>query len=330
MRKTYRIYSLLIDSAFELLGHNESVATSAPDYKILQSSEAIPYPDETSESALRKPWSVASPALYYLDIDDICTFLVRPEGTISIYMYPESSPEHMLPFLYDTIFSVALAYKDIFTLKASAVQRKSDGQAQLFCAMNNGGKSTLSTVLMHNGYKFISDDRVLLRWDNNQERYLAQCIDPKVELWRTVSRDFMKGPAAKQKLLSHSHVVRPGLLKNYFHVSEEVQLREAIPVSDCFLITLMNDDEPTSATEVSGLAKVRTMLRHVHKHDLIAHLGKSQQEYAFLSKLCQQLNMLAINRAENAPFIDFVHLVVEKMGTDMSAVEKARDERTVE
>lgn len=317
--RLYKIYTLTFVSPFELLGQTQMLNPSSQvDYKINQVTEPISYPMPDIADAYYKPWSVASPSFYYLDLESIATYRVDASGYIDIYIYPESNYLHMLPFLYDTILSVALAYRDIFTMKASAVLRKSDGFAQLFCAQNNGGKSTLSTVLLHNGYKFISDDRVLLEWDEKEQRYLTSCLAPKVEIWNNVSAEFLRGPHKLKGYLQHSHSVRPQLPKDYFYLSEEVVAKGRSPITSAFLITLLNDDEKTSYKTVEGLSKVQTLLAHIYHHHIIDYLGKSKQTYQFLSRLCQQLDMLSINRAQNAPFVEFVHLVVERMGTDMS------------
>lgn len=316
----YKIYTLIFGSDFDLLGQEEILSVDSIDYHISRTKEPIPYPQAGIKDANYKPHSVACPDFYFLDVKGIVQFLVKPDGLISIYIYPTSEDHDMLPFLYDTILSVALSYKNIFTLKASAVVRKSDGKAQLFCAGNNTGKSTLSTVLLHNGYKFLSDDRVMLEWDDKAGTYTVSCHAPKVELWKNVSRDFILGPYKNAGLIELSHPVRKELKKDYFTVSPSILALENVVCQNAFLITLLAESEPTSYQEVTGLKKVKILMKHLYHHHILEYLGKRKEVYQFLSRLCPQLEMLLINRAENAPFIEFVHLVVEKMGTDMGSL----------
>lgn len=323
--KYYNLYTLHLASDITLLGYEEAANLTDIDYQIKLVEQIVP-PELDLPNTQYKPWSVANSDFYYLTIEGICTFLVTASGTINIAIDPAATEADALPFFHDTILSAALIYKNIFTLKASAVQRKATEAANLFCASNGGGKSALATVLAHNNYTFIDDNRVLLTWDETAGHFTIKNYHPKVELWNDVGQSFTKNKDGSQPILKASHPVRPGLLKFFFKINKP-PVKTAIKVSNCFLITLMNDDEPTSFAPIKGVQKARTLLHHIHQYQLIKPLGKYKECFSFATKLIQQMDMLAINRAENAPFVDFVHLIVREMGTDMSSAETEITER---
>ena len=167
---------------------------------------------------------------YVAHFPGICSFLILPDA-MRIEFLPEAgigkaATAHMI---LDHAIPRLLALKPGYVvLHASAIAL--EGSVVALLGVSGQGKSTLAAWLASQGHPALTDDCLVLRWDEEEKEWLAQPSYESVRLWPDSADALQIDKAGMKPFAEYSPKMRTG---------KEAQLcfaTEGAPLRGCFVL----------------------------------------------------------------------------------------------
>ena len=187
----YDAFGLRLDSEFELPELEQSRSLAAADWRVAAGSAAKALSDELLLGTDFVYGSVRvcayrSPSAMRLVFDDTGTFEIRRhDRTITWYRGPNATDETMRADLLGRVIAFAAHGDGDVALHASAVCI--DGRAVALLGSRGAGKSTLAFALVKQGARLLTDDTLIVRFDDQGEPWAAPGLQ-RVRLWEDSAR----------------------------------------------------------------------------------------------------------------------------------------------
>ena len=282
----YNIYSLSIASEFELKGF--SVLEDKPtllDFTISLGETKRPSDNLPNTQYITS--SICNPQVFYLDVPIICTFLMEAAGIIKVQLKKGKATRDCLPFLYDTVISVALMYRDKFSLRASAVVGAKG--VNVFCGGYGIGKSTIAMILYHNGFPFVEDNRCIFSWNEKNECYTATNFYPNIYLWQDIGKN-----TDKTKLIP-SWMPREDIFKMQYTLLKNNIAKENYKINKIYLLQIHSELE-IKEIPIKGLIKTKLIKDYIYCAQFVDILNKSDALFDFLAGLASQADVAILKK----------------------------------
>jgi len=301
----YNLYTLNIASEFELKGFPAlSEKPQEIDYEV--SEGIVQKPPSDLPNTQYRTSSICNPEIFYLDVPVICNFYMEASGTIKVQLKKNKITRDCLPFLYDTVLSVALMYQNKFSLRASAVVGVHG--VNVFCGGYGIGKSTIATILYHNGFPFIEDNRCIFSWNEKHECYTATNLYPNVHLWQDIGRS-----TDKTKLVP-SWTPRENIFKRQYSLLQKNIAHKNYKVHKIYLLQAQGDLEITEVP-IKGLVKTKMIKDYIYHSQFVDILNKSDALFDFLARLASQAEVSVLKKYTKIPIDEFVKHVAHEINT---------------
>jgi len=172
----------------------------------------------------------------------------------------------------------------------------------VFCGGYGLGKSSLATILYHNDFPFIEDNRCLFSKDEDSGMLMIKNHQPHTTLWRTML------PAMEKHRISIGYQLREGLHKYHCVLTSDNVLKEEKKVNRIYII--QSHSSPTIETEeVMGLQKTQLLMTYIYNSIFIERLDKSQELFSFLTELGSQCQMYLLKKKLDVPIKEFAEFV---------------------
>lgn len=184
---------------------------------------------------------------YVLRFPDLAEFEISADGqTISCWPSAEISDSTIQHLYLNQVLPLALSQQGQLVFHASAVEI--GDVAVAFMGASGRGKSTLATGFATNGFRFLTDDGLIL--EPSEGHYQVKPSHPSIRLWQDseqalVSADVVKAPpvqfTAKSRFLSGqgiSFCEQPRPLKQVYFLGEgktEQFVCKRIPAASAFI-----------------------------------------------------------------------------------------------
>ncbi len=292
----YSIYTLNFKSAVPLLGYTiNTTRLDEVDYVIELGK--VKKPASSIPKTLYRSKSILNADFFYLEIPTIGQCLLEAGGKITLDIYDDKSTQDILPFLYDTVLSVALLYKNIFTFRASAIVGAKG--VNVFCGNYGSGKSVIAAILYQNGFPFMEDNRCLFDWDIEKKQFTMKMLHPFIYLWRDIG-----GQIDPRKLVSQQSI-RPQILKHQYHLSQPNIAKAAFPLHKLFFLNTY-EEQTVQQESINGAARINLLKQYLYHHQFVDILGKADALFEFLVRLSKQLEMVNIYRHPKTEAAEFV------------------------
>ena len=305
----YQLFQLKVASCFPIKGMPESLPSNPPDV-IIKAGNITP-PPKNQPDTIYKPASIVNQEIYYLEIADIARYQINGKQEVIIDIAEGSTEKDAMAFFFDTILTVLLIKHQQFVFHASAVKGKEG--AILICAPAGGGKSTLATVLLNQGFELIEDDRCLLHWDDIRQQLMIRNYLPFLDLWRDLSN-----AAEKNERLQPLYQIRDNIQKIRYDASA-ITVKKAVPVHKIFLITMDNQVDRIEQTQIRGIAKVQTAKNFIHLDHLIPFISNPTSHFQYLAKLVMQVPVFRVSRSRLTSLNDFSTHIIKEIGMEAVA-----------
>lgn len=135
-----------------------------------------------------------TPSGYLLRFTDLADFEISADGqTICCWPTPETSDSTLEHLYLNQILPLALGQQDKLVFHASAVEIGEVAVA--FMGASGRGKSTLTTSFATNGFRFLTDDGLVL--EARDDHYHALPSHPSIRLWKDSEQALMSQHAIK-------------------------------------------------------------------------------------------------------------------------------------
>ena len=300
----YQLFHLKVSSVFPIIGMEETTFADAPDVVIRAGK--LTFPAKDLPETFYKPSSVANQDLYYLEIEDIAQFQINGKSEVLIDIAAGSTEKDAMAFFFDTILTVLLLKHNQFVFHAAAV--KGENGAIIICAPAGGGKSTLATVLINQGFELIEDDRCLVHWEEAQQQLMIHNYLPFLDVWKDLSK-----AAEKSGKLQPLYQVRDNIQKMRYD-ARSIIVKSATPVQKFFLISMDNSEDKIEQTEIKGIAKVRVAKNFTHLEHLIPFVSSPTDHFKYIAKMVTTVPVYRISRSRLTSLKDFSAHIKKEVG----------------
>jgi len=287
MTKGYNLYGLRINSEFQLNGFKEKKAYVKAD--VIVEIGKVNRPKDGIENTTYYDFTVYNEEIYYQDIPSIVKFCLSKGEKLTIELYQPLKRNAALFYLYDSMLPIILLNHNIYPLYASAVNTNEG--VYLFSGGRGDGKSTIATSLCMEGYKLISDDICILKWNEHKNELETKCYFPHTNIWRDTAR--ILGKKAKKYKIRQ---IRNGVLKYSIDFSKN-SLRTFRPVIGMVILKVENFDKPLEIEKIKGIAKMDICKKVIHSNYYVSVISKQKELFKHASQIAKQISITKINRS---------------------------------
>ena len=249
---------------------------------------------------------------FYLNIKNVAKYLVIKKSDRTIIKVDSNNKSNILevkPWLYGSVFTIALQYNNRFAFHASAnVVNK---ELVLFCGPSGIGKSTLASQLHTKGYTIFSDDKCVLTWNNNKGCYYAETSIQILRLWNNSINVLSDQTFIKNQQKIHS---KEGKFQYELDSSKESTSKKKVKA----IFQIQNTPENSSLKifEPDGLRKITRLRNQVHRMGFVRKIRKVKILNTQLMSIAEHIPYYVILRPKNtsiSSFIDFVEQQLLKL-----------------
>ncbi|MCU6710282.1 aldolase [Paenibacillus sp. J5C_2022] len=216
-------------------------------------------------------------------IPDTAIFGMEAGKRILVSPFQGADTDKIRLYLLGTCMGITLMQKRILPLHGSAVAI--GGEAYAIVGHSGAGKTTLSSMLIQQGYPLLSDDLIAVMLDENGMPQ-AMPAYPQQKLWQETMD--MLGRSADG-------------LKPLF----ERENKFAVPLSDGFclkplplagVIELVKTENDAAISPVAGLERFHTLLQHTFRGFLLKRLGLMDWHFSLLASLMGRIGVYRLQR----------------------------------
>lgn len=167
---------------------------------------------------------------YVATFPNVCSFLIQPD-IMRIVCAPEPGvgPATIAHMILDHAIPRLLALRQgHIVLHASAIAM--EGSVVAVLGVSGQGKSTLAAWLSSQGHPVLTDDCLVLRWDEGEQEWLAQPSYESVRLWPDSAEALQIDKSGMKPFAEYSPKMRTG---------REARLHfatEGAPLRGCFVL----------------------------------------------------------------------------------------------
>jgi len=265
---------------------------AAPELEAASSRDALTYTssftDRSGEPALRI-WQINEGAYSRLDYSDGHQFWLDRKGTHVWATCPDSSSlEELTQYLLGPVLGVALRYRGVVCLHASAVSI--NNRAIAFLGPPGAGKSTMAAALAQRGYRVLADDITAIQERNGTIH--AQPAYPGVSLWPG-SIDLLYGRAASE--------APPSASGDKQCVSTEEGLRfeaRSLPLSRVYILGYRDSHDPASIIATSPQNLFLSLVANTYASNILDTRMRAH-EFGVLGRIASEVRGRTVDARRN-------------------------------
>ena len=173
----YRIYGLKVLSEFKL---NELGEINDDDFDVVIKKGEVKFDFQQSKKLFQDTYFVKNKNSFQLSVDGIADYEINNGNEILIDIKKNSDLNEFKIFLYGTCMTALLLQRKIICLHGAGIVR--NDEANLFLGYSGIGKSTLTSYFVNQGYQFLGDDVLPLRFGDNRQVMIGYSV-PTVKIW---------------------------------------------------------------------------------------------------------------------------------------------------
>lgn len=223
--------------------------------------------------------------LFYLRIPEVGRFQVENGQTILVDPEPGVTMEQLKLYLLGSCFGCLLHQRHVVPLHGSVIDF--DGQGVLITGMSGAGKSTIANAFIDRGYSFVTDDVGAIAF--KEDTPYVQLSYPSQKLWEdVVTRCEIGGTRA---------VTRQSEGRTKFSViRKQAFAKKSVPLRFVFEICPIQNDVDIQMRYVTGIEKIKTLLTHTYRNELLAHLRPHESYLQQIMSIASQTHVYRIER----------------------------------
>lgn len=229
----------------------------------------------------------------YLAIPSVARYLARPtENRIYIEKANADVSDQMIAqWLYGTVFAYILQYHSYLVLHGSAVLMHEG--AVIFSGDSGAGKSTLAAAMNQKGYALITDDLVVIHYNQQGQAMIIPgpakiklCSDAVLQLhYDEPEAKRIHEKHEKYEIPIHHHTKTPALPVTAFY--------ELNPQSHATQITM---------NKLNNTEALKTLIKNTYRYFMIEKLGTTGSFLKNCVQLAEQITMYQMTRPAQDSF----------------------------
>lgn len=213
-----------------------------------------PVPPVVHAPRLTLSWLQANLHECRVDIPSIGRFFVS--GGTEVLVDPDSttSNEDLTPYLLGVVVGALSHQRDLLALHANAVEVE-DG-CVAFVGPSGAGKSTLTGFLAERGYRMVTDDVCLVRFENGQAKVSATA--PRLKLWKNAVEALGHQSENLKRVI--------GRLEKYSLPVD--QAIDGLALRRVYLLSPRSENDGDSISRITGAAAMKSVVDNLYCPEL--------------------------------------------------------------
>jgi hypothetical protein len=278
----YKIYGLKVLSQIKIPELISDKEYKNEDYNIVIKYGVVPR--VVSNAKVQNNSIKISKKVFYFYIKNVGHYYVANGNKIIVEPEINCNESELKVYLLGTAFGILLTQRNIIAIHGGSIVI--NGQAIIVTGKAGVGKSTLTSALRSEGYKFLADD-VSALGRNEKNEIIVQPTYPQAKLCRDAMEDMGYNP------------------KNY-RITDPSRDKYAIPLLECFLdFPVMlgaiyeietGDTCSVEITEIFGVEKVKLILRSIYRIEISRYLGFTPEYFKQCVEIAKYIPIYRITR----------------------------------
>jgi len=243
-------------------------------------------PDDISNPLVKGKTFQISKNEALITITEVAKFHVSDGKIIVINKSIKSTDEEVKLFLLGVVFGTLLHQRNELLLHANVIQYKE--KAILFAGNSGTGKSTLTALLIKNGFKFVSDDIALVKYKGKNPIVYPGLPRLKLHIDSVENLNI-----DKDKIVQ----LRKGHKKFNVPVSEHF-FNEALPVQKIYIIEPANNLQ-FSINNIEGFQKFNYIFDYMYLKFYTSFIWDQRVLFNLQSQLASNSKLAVIKNPQN-------------------------------
>lgn len=241
--------------------------------------------------------------LFYLQIEGVGRFQVEDGVRILVDPDPEATTEQLKLYLLGSCLGSLLHQRQVLPLHGSVLDVA--GSGVLITGLSGAGKSTIANALIARGYPFVTDDVAAVTFE--AETPFVHLAYPSQKLWEDVVARWDIGA----ERIVNRHVegrTKFSVVRKRDFATHGVPLR--------YMIEIVPTDDVTDLqmTAVTGMEKIKTLISHTYRTELVAHLRPNGAYLQHIMQLAGQIQLFRVKRPIGVPLENEIcHQILEQV-----------------
>ncbi|MBS1157634.1 MAG: HPr kinase [Proteobacteria bacterium] len=287
----YRIYGLNVLSTLEFPELDVADPVSVVDITIEFGLLPAALPTVEAQGPV---WQFGS-GQFLLAIPNVARYLINQGRQILIDAEPNTALGDIRLYLLGSVFGVLLHQRGFLALHASAIEV--NGRVIAFAGHSGAGKSTLVAHLRQRGYRVLSDDLLVVDFDNSGNS-IAHSSFARLKLWADALQHIEHAP----ELLVRDH----SRLEKFHLQLDRHQPDIPLPLGAVFVLEANEVDDEIHIETLRGLDAVDNIVLNTYRLRFLKAMGFAQKHFAHCSRVASRASVFRIRRPKMIGQMDAV------------------------
>lgn len=226
-------------------------------------------------------------------VNNIASFFIEDGNKIIIEPFIKNDEKTIKIFLNGLAFSALFAQRGVSIFHGSCL--KKDDQCLLIMGDSGAGKSSLSTGLIKEGYKFITDDIIV--FDINHDDLVVYPGFPESKL----SLDLIEYFNLEASIVGQ--IVSKGALHEKYFVDYSKVFYD-YPTKVTGIVQLKISKNELMLREITGIEKLDIILKNTYKTSFMKFFNKELEKFKMVTKIAEKCPIYTLWRPHNILSID--------------------------
>lgn len=236
------------------------------------------------------PCHIFAPSLVELRLRGRLNIRIADGRSLTVDAPDSCSDAELHTYLFGPAFAILAQQRGHSALHASAIAI--DGAAIAIAGHSGAGKSTTARALVQRGYRFLTDDQLIVESATG----LAHAGYPSTKLWGEAA-------ALLGQQLGDASRVRPGVDKFHLRAPDEFAA-ESLPLRAIFVLVRDGRLAHPAATLLPNANAVATLARFVHCLKVAMALGAGPRIFRWAADLAGRVPVHLVQRPDDPAKVD--------------------------
>ena len=238
---------------------------------------------------------VVKERLVMFQIPDIATYLIEDGNRITVSPMEGSTLVQIRLFLDGYCMAIILLQRGILPLHGSAVAV--DGKAYAIIGRSGAGKSTLAKALMEQGFSFLCDDIIPVRFCEESGKAVVSPAFPEQKLWQE-SLEGLGLDSGGYPVIYEKQGNEASEKKTKFAIPVTRFVNQTLPLEGIFELVKTNDPEKAGMRSLPMDDRLQAVTHHTFHRSLISELGKLEWHFLTTVQLINRVKVYQIQRSD--------------------------------
>lgn len=277
----YNAFGLTVGSEF-MLSELESISNKNHHSDVLIKRGSVDFDNPNALKLFEDVFYIKNENSFCLFVKNIATYGVTNGREIIIDVKKKSFLNEYKIFLYGTCFAALLLQRKQVCLHAAGII--TGNKANLFLGYSGLGKSTLTCYFVKNGFKFLGDDVLPLKFNAINQLQVGYSM-PFVKIWEESLSKF-KIPRANVVQMRDD-------VQKFRWVSQHSHVREFLSIKQIIILNWTNNN-PFSLQKVTPIEALIYLKEHIYRPQFYTESDENVLLLKIISYLANNQNITLV------------------------------------